>query len=245
MAALFSREDPGNLSMTPDIAIIDSGINPAHPHVGAITGGHGYEIDPETGQVKQTGDFMDNIGHGTAIAGIIKEKVPNAGLYAVKIFSRDLGTSIPVLTQAIAWCVRRKFDIIHLSLGVKNKDSAAPLKQLCDTAREKGILIIASARGPEHRIYPACFSNVVGAYRHPDCAWDDLVFHSGCPVAFGAHGFPRPIPGLPQEKNFQGHSFAAAHVTAHAAALMKQYPDYPLETIIRQLQNNSHAAPAG
>nr|WP_320015774.1 S8 family serine peptidase [uncultured Desulfobacter sp.] len=231
--------------MTPDIAIIDSGINPGHPHVGSITGGHGYETDPETGQVKQTNDFMDNIGHGTAIAGIIKEKVPDAGLYAVKIFSQDLGTSLPVLTQALAWCVRRKFDIIHLSLGIENKDSAGPLKQLCDTAREKGILIIASARGPEHRIYPACFSNVVGAYRHPDCAWDDLVFHAESPVAFGAHGFPRPIPGLPQEKNFQGHSFAAAHVTAHAAALMKQYPDHPLETIIRQLQNNSHSAPAG
>ena len=99
--------------MTPDIAIIDSGINPGHPHVGPITGGHGYETDPETGQVAQTGDFMDNIGHGTAIAGIIKEKVPDAGLYAVKIFSRDLGTSVPVLTQALAWCVRRKFDIFQ------------------------------------------------------------------------------------------------------------------------------------
>jgi len=84
---------------------------------------------------------------------------------------------------------------------VENKESAGSLKQLCDTAREKGILIIASARGPEHRIYPACFSNVVGAYRHPDCAWDDLMFHAESLVAFGAHGFPRPIPGLPQEKN--------------------------------------------
>jgi hypothetical protein len=231
--------------MTPDIAIIDSGINPGHPHVGSITGGHGYEIDPETGQIEQTDDFMDNIGHGTAIAGIIREKVPDAGLYAVKIFSRELGTSIPVLTQALTWCVRQRFDLIHLSLGVENKDSAEPLKQLCDTARERGILIIASARGPEHRIYPACFINVVGAYRHPDCAWDDLVFHAGSPVAFGAHGFPCLIPGLPQEKNLQGHSFAAAHVTAHAAALMKQYPDHPLETIIRQLQNRSHAVPAG
>jgi subtilisin family serine protease len=223
--------------MTPDIAIIDSGINPGPPHVGSIIEGHGYEINPETGQAAQTDDFMDNIGHGTAIAGIIKEKVPDAGLYAVKIFSRELGTSIPVLTQALTWCVRQRFDLIHRSLGVANKASAEPLKQWCDTARERGILIIASARGAEHRIYPACFSNVVGAYRHPDCAWDDLMFHTGSLAAFGTHGFPRPIPGLPQEKNFQGHSFAAA--------LMKQYPDHPLETIIRQLQNRSHAVPAG
>ena len=171
--------------MTPEIAIIDSGIIPGHPHVGSITGGHGYETDPETGQVEQTDDFMDNIGHGTAIAGIIKEKVPDAGLYAVKIFSRDLGTSVPVLTQALAWCVRRTFDIIHLSLGIENKESAGPLKQLCDTAREKGILIIASARGPEHRIYPACFNNVVGVYRHPDsvpgttwCFMPRVLWHS-------------------------------------------------------------------
>ncbi|MGM0654073.1 MAG: hypothetical protein ACQETR_01940 [Thermodesulfobacteriota bacterium] len=38
---------------------------------------------------------------------------------------------------------------------MRDKESAGSLKQLCDTAREKGILIIASARGPEQRIIPA------------------------------------------------------------------------------------------
>jgi hypothetical protein len=42
------------------------------------------------------------------------------------------------------------------------------------------------------------------------------------PIEFGAYGRPREIPGLAQERNFGGASFAAARVTAMAAAYLQQ-----------------------
>jgi hypothetical protein len=55
------------------VAIIDSGVYAAHPHVGSVAGGiaidqNGHEHD----------DYADRLGHGTAVAAAIREKAPDA-----------------------------------------------------------------------------------------------------------------------------------------------------------------------
>ena len=42
---------------------------------------------------------------------------------------------------------------------------------------------------------------------------------------FVASGFPRPIPGVPPEKNLKGVSFAAANVTGVLACLLEDRPE--------------------
>ncbi|GAB6145327.1 S8 family peptidase [Desulfocicer niacini] len=209
--------------MENDIAIIDSGVNPNHPHVQEVSGGHGY-VQGAGGIVMKNNDFMDEIGHGTAIAGIIRNSVPDAALYAVKIFKRELGAPASLLIEALRWAIEQRFRIIHLSLGLESEQHVEPLRQLCRTAHARNILILASARSPHDRIYPACFETVIGVCRSLDCDWGRVVFYPGAAVEFGAHGQPRPIPGLPQEQNFSGHSFAVAHVTALAARLLRENP---------------------
>ncbi|MFY9942579.1 MAG: hypothetical protein WAK57_10430, partial [Desulfobacterales bacterium] len=58
----------------------------------------------------------------------------------------------------------------------------------------------------------------------PTCGPGRILYNPGRPIAFGAHGWPRALPGLPQESNFRGHSFAAAHVTAEVARLLADNP---------------------
>jgi subtilisin family serine protease len=70
------------------IAIIDSGVNPAHPHVVSVAGGIRISIN----EAKSSTDYLDYIGHGTAVAAAIREKAPEAELYAVKVFDRVLTT---------------------------------------------------------------------------------------------------------------------------------------------------------
>ena len=65
------------------VAIIDSGVHAQHPHVGGVAGG--VAIDPE-GHISD--DFVDRLGHGTAVAGAIREKAAAAELYAVRVFDR-------------------------------------------------------------------------------------------------------------------------------------------------------------
>ena len=97
----------GLLNVTVRIAIVDSGIHADHPHVGGIAGGVSM----------LGGDLIDRLGHGTAVAGAIREKAPDVELYAVKIFDRRLSTKFDVLLRAVDWCVENHMDVINLSVS--------------------------------------------------------------------------------------------------------------------------------
>ena len=48
------------------VAVVDSGGNPSHPHIGRIAGG--VAVVPGA----DSGDYLDRIGHGTAVAAAIQ-----------------------------------------------------------------------------------------------------------------------------------------------------------------------------
>jgi hypothetical protein len=55
---------------------------------------------------------------------------------------------------------------------------------------------------------------------------------------FYASGYPRPVPGLPQERNLNGISFAVANMTGFVARARQACPEAPLEAIERMLVEN-------
>src|SRR6478752_1228633 len=94
------------------IAVVDSGVHAAHPHVGSVAGGVGIDDD---GRVYD--DYVDRLGHGTAVAAAIREKAPDAEIYAVKVFDRSLSTRISALVAAIDWSAANGMHLVNLSLG--------------------------------------------------------------------------------------------------------------------------------
>lgn len=209
--------------MTVKIAVIDSGINPGHSHVQAVAGGISYHLEA-TGKVVAGADYRDELGHGTAIAGVIREKNSQAKIYAVKIFHQFLEAPAVLLLAAMQWAIRVGANIIHLSLGTERPEYRENLKQLCRRAVRKDIVIIASARTLEDQVFPAVFDEVIAVYWNHECKKGSLIYYPGKKVEFGAYGRPRALPGIPQELNFGGSSFAAAHVTAMAADILKNNP---------------------
>ena len=228
--------------MSIDIAIIDSGINPTHPHVMRVAGGCTFETGSEGAPAIKNG-FDDQIGHGTAIAGIFREKLPDARLWALKIFRRDLTASFAVLHAAFAWAIDRKMGLIHLSLGTARTQDRAPLAHLCRVAEKQGILVSAAARSHDDTVCPAALPSVVGVYWNRSCVPGTIVYHPEAPIQFGAWGHPRPLPGLDQAHNFRGSSFAAAHVAARVARWLaaKNTTDPP--ALMRQLILSADTAP--
>ena len=208
------------------VGIIDSGVNPAHPHVGGVAGG--VFIGP-TGESDQ---YLDYLGHGTAVAGAIREKAPDALLYAVKVFDRDLTTSSNILLRAIDWCLTRQMRVINLSLGVRNQDPRFP--DILDRAARAGALVVA-AHGPGCAVTPGTFA--VGLCQ--DCPRE--TYHcdiDGSRRIFYASGYPRPIPGFPQERNLSGISFAVANMTGFVARAVEAWPVITREAIERALVEN-------
>ncbi len=209
--------------MAIEIAIIDSGINPWHSHVQGVAGGISFHLGA-SGKAVEGVDFRDELGHGTAIAGIIRERNSRARIYAVKIFHQILEAPAAVLLAALQWAIKARVKIIHLSLGTEQHQYRGDLKRLCQDAFKKDIVIIAAARALEDQVFPAIFDEVIGVCWNHACKNGSLIYYPEKTVEFGAYGRPRALPGMPQELNFRGSSFAAAHVTAMAADILEHNP---------------------
>jgi hypothetical protein len=182
------------------IAIIDSGIHFGHPHVGAVAGGVCITPDGENG------DITDRLGHGTAVAGAIREKAPGAELYVVKVFDRRLSASIEVILRALEWCRAQKMDLANLSLGTANSAYEEPFKRVIG----EDLLIVGAAH-----MLPGCLPNVIGVAPDEHCPRDSFWVRDDI---YYASPYPRSIPGVPLERNLSGASFAVANVTGCIAA---------------------------
>ncbi len=204
------------------IALIDSGINPRHPYVGAIAGGVALTLREDVA-VHTTDDYIDRRGHGTALAGILRAKAPRAELYAVKIFRDphtphdELTTSLVVLEAGLGWALAQGMQIINLSLGTTNPDHRERLQTLVAQATAQGALLVASSPPGQTDILPAALPGVIGVAGDDVCAWGEHDYIEDDPIPLRAHPRPRPIPGLSQERNFYGHSCASAHIAGALA----------------------------
>lgn len=206
------------------IALIDSGVNPAHSHVGPIAGGAAFGVGPR-GKVLQSSDFRDTLGHGTALAGILKFKAPEAELFAVKIFTDRLVTSIEVLEAALRWAIEQKMHVVNLSLGTANPEHRARMAGIAARAKRARTLIAASSPPEMTDMLPAALDGIFGVAASDECSWRDYRYITEGPIHFRAHPSPRPLPGLDQARNYRGHSFASAHLSALLALLIQDRPE--------------------
>ena len=188
------------------IAVIDSGIHEGHPHVGRVAGAVHFTAEGAGD------DAVDHLGHGTAIAAAIREKVPDADLFAVKVFDRRLSVQIAAILRALAWCRHERVDVINMSLGTPNEEHRKPLLA---AIADNGVVVSAAD------LLPGSLPGVVGVGVDETCPRDEYRRRGGL---FLASPYPRPIPGVPQSRNLQGVSFAVANMTGFVARALKKSP---------------------
>lgn len=144
------------------IAVLDSGIDLAHPDlVGNIKGGYNT-INPKRAAT-------DDNGHGTHVAGIISAcnnsigvigVAPDADLFAVKVLDGLGNGYVSDLIEGIEWSINNKMDIINYSLEVSSTEA---LHTAIIKANSLGIIQIASAGNDADNpvSYPAAFNEVL------------------------------------------------------------------------------------
>lgn len=195
------------------IAIVDSGVHAAHPHVGGVAGG--LAIDEA---LVEREDYVDRLGHGTAVTAAIKEKAPGAELWIVKVFDRELATSTAVLVRAIGWAVERGIPLVNLSLGTANAWHEGTLAAAVDRAREAGTTIVSASRSGGPGWLPGSLPGVVAVEVDWTLGRDEIrIGAEGQAIRLSASGYPRPIPGVSPERNLRGVSFAVANATGFLA----------------------------
>ena len=192
------------------IAVIDSGVHVAHPHVNGIAGGVAIMADG-----REDSDFIDRLGHGTAVTAAIREKAPTADIFAVKIFHDSLATRIQPLLHAIQWSVDNGMHLINLSLGTSNAQHEPVLRSAVDRVQAKGIRLVAAFEDSGVRWLPGALPGAVPVAVDWDCPRDEYrtsTLDDGRTL-FRASGYARPIPNVRPERNLKGVSFAVANVT--------------------------------
>jgi hypothetical protein len=215
------------------IAVIDSGVHSAHPHVGRITAGAAFDDDG-----RLAGDGVDRLGHGTAVAAAIHEKAPEADLLAAKVFDRSLASTGRALEAAIAWAAGQQVSLINLSLGTTNVDHRGALERAVRQAADAGAILIAAAPDAEHEWLPGGLAGVVSIKLDWDCARDacHVSVADGRTIRIRASGYPRPIPGVSPERNLKGQSFAVANATGLLALAIEDAPPRSIADLIAAVE---------
>jgi subtilisin family serine protease len=168
------------------VAVLDTGIDPAHPDlvdnlIAQKCFGRGF-CPPNNSN--QSDSAQDGNGHGTHIAGIISGRgqssprgiAPDADIVAVKVLADNGSGYTSDVIAAIDWVIAHQADlnvqVINLSLGggaYKGVCDAADANtqlyaQAVELARQAGITVFAAAgnQGQTNALMaPACVSGVI------------------------------------------------------------------------------------
>lgn len=208
------------MSDTITVAVVDSGANAPHPHLSEVSGGVAFDFEG-----RESTDYVDRLGHGTAAAAAIREKAPEAEIYVVKVFDKQLATTVPTLVKAIDWASSRGVRIVNLSLGTPHEFRASELAPAVNRAVKAGTIIVSAHKQEKQLWYPGCMENVLGvvaATSHP--RESVTVIEVGESFALRASPYPRPIPGVPPERNVNGISFAVANASGCLAGVLVDHP---------------------
>ncbi|MDO8473254.1 MAG: S8 family peptidase [Dehalococcoidia bacterium] len=148
------------------VAIIDTGIDLAHPDLSANIAG-GYNVITAGATPPQ-----DDNGHGTHVAGIIAASdntlgvigvAPQASLYAVKVLDRTGSGYYSDIVTGLQWAVTNHMQVVNMSLGGSMDDPA--LHAAVIAANNAGIVIVAAAGNsgptPNSVGYPGAYPEVI------------------------------------------------------------------------------------
>jgi subtilisin family serine protease len=146
------------------VAILDTGIDPAHPDLtGKIVAGYDF--------VGGDSNPRDENGHGTHVAGIAAAMTNNgvgvagvdwqAQIMPVRILDREGGGYVSEMVSGIDWARDHGADVVNLSLGGPFYNASAQIA--INQAYSSGVLVVASMgnRGDGTTLYPAAYNHVL------------------------------------------------------------------------------------
>ncbi|MBS3908153.1 MAG: S8 family peptidase [Actinobacteria bacterium] len=226
------------------VAVIDTGIDIAHPDLAANVKG-GFNA------INRKASANDDHGHGSHVAGIVAAvdnsigvigAAPKAELFAVKVLDKTGSGRISDVIEGLQWAVDNRIQVANMSLGTTTYSKALhkAVKNACST----GLIIVAAAgnNGPGLNTvnYPARFNEVIAVAATDE---NNLV------TSFSSRGPEIDVaaPGSNIYSTFNnggyatlnGTSMAAPHVTGAVALKLQINPELTPLQILEQLKRTA------
>jgi hypothetical protein len=210
------------------IGIIDTGVNSWHSHVRGRVRGVRIFSDAE-GKIQEDEDIRDLIGHGTAVAGILRQGLPDAELFVVRVFDEELNSYPSLVARALLRATAEGCNVINLSLGMLPGPGAEVLEDACRFVLDAGSVLVAAGHFEKPGLLPASLPGVIGVLCNNELRPGEIDIKPDHPYSHRASGRPRDLFDLPLEANLWGNSFACSRVTLALALRMgcgKGHPWY-------------------
>lgn len=198
------------------IGIIDTGVNPWHSHVRGRVSGIRIFLDHE-GKIQEDEDFRDLVGHGTAVAGILRQGLPDAELFVVRVFDEALHSYPSLVARALLRAAAEGCGILNLSLGMPPGPGAEVLAEACRAVLDAGSVLVAAGHPEKAGLIPASLPGVTGVMAADHLKPGEIIVRPDRPYSHQASGWPRDLDGLPPGTNLWGNSFACSRVTLDLA----------------------------
>jgi subtilisin len=233
-----------------DVAVVDSGIDPAHPAVGSVERAIALSWDPDEEEVRYAeGPHEDLFGHGTACAGIIKHAAPDATLTSVRVLGERLSGKGVVFAAGLRWAIEHGARVINLSLSTGREDYFGIFHEIADEAAFAGVVLVCATNNVPAPTYPGQFSSVISVAAHDGKDPFSIDANPAPPVDFGAPGMDVEVPWLNGTTIVStGNSFAAPHVTGLVARILSKHPQltpYDVKSVLRAISTNARAETDG
>ncbi|MEU6978849.1 MULTISPECIES: type VII secretion-associated serine protease mycosin [unclassified Streptomyces] len=255
----------GNKGKGVRVAVIDTGVDDVNPQLkGAVDAKAGKDYlkpdkeNPGPGDDKRgkTDGTVDEVGHGTKVAGIIAARsrtgtgfvglAPEATIIPIRQNDEKNSGKSDTMAQAIDYAVLKGAHVINIS-----QDTTQPLGP--DSAMAKAVaraiaanvVVVASAGndgvdGKDKNTYPAAFPGVL-AVASSDRDNERAAFSQSGPfVGVAAPGVDivSTVPGGGQCVD-NGTSFSAPYVSGVAALLRAKHRDWTAAQIVTRIEQTA------
>jgi subtilisin family serine protease len=224
------------------VCLLDSGVEPGHPLVGALERAVTVSIAEDGTTVVVDDEEGDLCGHGTACGSIVRSLAPDCRLFSVRVLGAGYTGSGSILLAGLRWAVEQGFDLVNMSLSTTKQEFATVLHELADSAYFRRSVLVASAHNMPVQSYPWRFSSVisVGSHERPDPL--EFFYNPSPPVEFFARGVDVEVGWLGGTTiRASGNSFATPHLTAICALVLAKHPEltpFQLKSILHLTATN-------
>ena len=238
-----------NLGYGVTVAVIDTGVDVYHPALAAALAPawqwkdfYGGDALPQ----EERGLGSDGYGHGTNVAGIIRQVAPNAIILPIRVLGPDGLGDVDKLAQAIQHATAMGAQVINLSLG--SDVSIKAVESAIKFATDNGRIVVASSgnTGDTKVNWPASTAaDKPNARRLSVTSVDAFdrkstfsAFGKSVEVAAPGENVFGPAPEL-QVAAWSGTSMAAPMASGALALALGQKLKVPADNLVGELINRA------
>ena len=205
------------------VGIIDSGLPASHHY--HVLAARDFPLTANVHGTNKLDRTLDQLGHGSAVTKIINSR-RNAHIVCARVFHDKLTCTPSQIAEALRWMISLDVNIINMSFGLRTDRSV--LKEACQQALNKNILLVAAAPSQGEAVYPSNYNGVIKATGDARCQPNEIAWLNDQQADFaGFSGIPYQGPA--------GASIGCASVTAAIVQIKTQYPHYDQQQVIQAL----------